>query len=127
MACTLLGTSCAGSYSAIRPDRVATYQASAAAAPLQFSYQYGALSLRGHNKKYVKKERKKGYQVVAVRVTNNTASEVNFSRDAVLYCGDRPVQPVNSTIAATDMKQGVFIYLLYVLLNFNVGGTTTQN
>lgn len=118
-ACTLLATGCAGSYSAIHPDRVGTYQSSpvAAAPPLQFSYQYDALSLRGHNKKYVKKERKKGYHVVAVRITNNTSSEVNFSRDAVLYYGDRPITPVSNTLAAHDMKQGVLIYLLYVLLN----------
>jgi hypothetical protein len=114
---TLLGSSCAGSYTAIRPDRIATYQASTATAPLQFSYQYDALAQRGHNKKYVKKERKKGYHVVAVQVKNNTSSDVNFSRDAVLYYGDRPVMPIAGGLAAHDMKQGVAIYLLYVLLN----------
>jgi len=31
---------------------------------------------------------------------------------------------VAGTIAAHDLKQGVAIYLLYLLLNFNVGGTT---
>ena len=45
----------------------------------------------------------------------------------MLYYGDRPVVPVPGAIAAHDMKQGVAIYLLYVLLNFNVGGTTTTN
>jgi len=78
-------------------------------------------------KKYAKKEQKKGYHVVAVRVTNTTGTAINFSRDAVLYYGDRPVTPVAASIAAQDMKQGVFIYLLYVLLNFNIGGTTTYN
>ncbi len=78
-----LATSCAGSYSPIRPDRVATYQASAVNAPVDFGYQFDALRLRG-NKKYVKKEAKHGYHVTAVRVTNRTGRELNFSRDLVL-------------------------------------------
>ena len=123
--CTLLGSGCAGSYTAIRPDRIATYQASPAGAPLQFGYQFDALRMHGHNKKYVKKEQKKGYHVVAVQIKNTTATEINFSRDAVLYYGDRPIIPVSSSIAAQDMKQGVAIYLLYLLLNVTVGGTTT--
>ena len=126
--CTLLGSSCAASFTPMRPERMATYQSSSAVgAPVQFAYQYDALRMRGRNKKYAKKAQKHGYQVLAVRVTNNTSAELNFSRDAVLYCGDHPVTPVMSSLAANDMKQGVFIYLLYVLLNFNVGGTTTYN
>jgi len=70
---------------------------------------------------------KRGYHVVAVRVTNTTAATVNFSRDAVLYYGDRAVVPVSPALAAQDMKQGVPIYLLYLLLNFRVGGTTNFN
>jgi hypothetical protein len=115
--CTVLGSSCAGSYTPIRPDRVATFQSSPTTAPLQFGYQYDALRLHGRNKKYVKKEQKKGYHVVAVQVKNNTGADVDFSRDAVLYHGDRPISPVSPILAAQDMKQGVFIYLLYVLLN----------
>ena len=125
--CTLLGSGCAGSYTPIRPDRIATYQSSPAGAPLQFGYQFDALRTHGRNKKYVKKEQKKGYHVVAVQIKNNTGAEVNFSRDAVLYYGDRQVVPVAADIAAQDMKQGVAIYLLYVLLNVTVNTTTTTN
>jgi len=123
--CTLLGSGCAGSYSPIRPDRIATYQSSATGAPLQFGYQFDALRTHGRNKKYVKKEQKKGYHVIAIQVKNNTGTEINFSRDAVLYYGDRPIVPVSPDIAAQEMKQGVAIYLLYVLLNVRVGATTT--
>lgn len=126
-ACTLLGSGCASSYTPIQPERIATYQSSPVGAPLQFGYQYDALRQRGRNKKYAKKEQKHGYHVVAVRVTNSTPSDINFSRDAVLYCGDRPVQPVAAQMAAQDMKQGVWIYLLYVLLNPTFTKTTTTN
>jgi hypothetical protein len=124
-ACTLLGSGCAASYTPMQPERIATYQSSPIGSPLQFGYQYDALRQRGRNKKYAKKEQKHGYHVVAVRITNSTASELNFSRDMVLYSGDRPTMSVAAPIAAQDMKQGVWIYLLYLLLNFNVGGTTT--
>jgi hypothetical protein len=127
MASTLLGSGCAGSYTPIRPDRMANFQSSPTTAPLQLSYQFDALRQRGRNKKYVKKEQKKGYHVVAVQIKNTTSSDINFSRDAVLYYGDRPVVPVASEIAASDMKQGVAIYLLYILLNPTFTSTTSTN
>lgn len=128
LAVTTLLSGCAGSYSAIRPERITTYQSAApAGAPVDFSYRYSALLTNGANKKYVKKERKRGYQVVAVQIKNNTSTELNFSRDLELTFGDRPIMPVPSVQAAQDLKQGVAIYLLYVLLNFNFGGVTTVN
>jgi hypothetical protein len=125
--CTLLSSGCAGSYTPIKPDRIATYQSSPVKTPVQLDYQFDALRLRGRNKKYVKKELKHGYHVVAVRVTNTTGAEINFSRDVTLYYGDRPVVPVAGGLAAHDMKQGVAIYLLYVLLNPTLTRTSSTN
>jgi hypothetical protein len=127
IACTLLGSSCAGSYTPIKPDHIATYQGSSIKAPVQLDYQFDALRVHGGNKKYAKKELKRGYHVVAVRVTNTTGAEVNFSRDVTLYYGDRPVVPVAGGIAAHDMKQGVAIYLLYILLNPTLTKTSSTN
>jgi hypothetical protein len=124
----LVTTGCAGSYKAIQPERINAYQAaSSSGAPVEFSYQYSALLSNGSNKKYVKKERKRGYQVVAVKVKNNTSADLLFGRDLELSFGDRPIIPVPAIQAATDLKQGVAIYLLYILLNFQVGGTSTTN
>lgn len=127
-----LSTGCAGTYTLVKPDRIGTYTQAPASGPVEFAYQFDALRLRGGNKKYVKKEAKRGYHVVAVRLTNKSTQEINFSRDLTLLYGDRPVTPIPNAAAAKDMKQGVAIYLLYVLLNFRVGtqfdprtGTTT--
>ncbi|MBH8560512.1 hypothetical protein [Hymenobacter negativus] len=117
-------TGCAGSYSLIRPKSINTYTPSASTGPVALDYQFDALRLTHRNKKYVKKENKMGYRVVAVRVTNNWDREVNFTRDLNLLYGERPVGIVPSAIAAHDLRQGVAIYLLYVLLNVQVGGTT---
>lgn len=120
----VLLSGCAGSYHAIQPERITSYQpASQVGAPVDFSYRYSALLTNGANKKYVKKERKRGYQIVAVQLKNNTGADLNFSRDLDLTFGDRPIQPVSSLQASEDLKQGVAIYLLYVLLNVRVGGT----
>ena len=112
----LAGTSCAGSYKAIQPDRIATYQSTATspASPVEFSYQYSALITHGGNKKYLKKERKRGYQVVAVKVKNNTTTDLQFGRDLELSFGNRPIMPVPAVQAASDLKQGVAIYLLTI-------------
>ncbi len=122
-AATLL-SGCAGSYHAIQPERLTSYQSvTATGAPIDFSYRYSALLANGANKKYVKKERKRGYQIVAVQLRNNTVADLNFSRDLELTFADRPVQPVSSLQASEDLKQGVAIYLLYVLGIGQVGGT----
>lgn len=121
---TLL-SSCAGFYTTIQPARIATYQSAPSAGPIDFAYQFDALRLAGGNKKYVKKETKKNYRVAAVRLTNNGTQEINFSRDLTMYLGDQPVSPVPAPIAARDLRQGVPIYLLYVLLNPTF--TTSQN
>lgn len=118
-----LTTGCAGSYTRIQPKTVGSYTNSQSSGPVKMAYQFDALRLRGGNKKYIKKESKHGYRVVAMQVTNNFDRELSFSRDLVLYCGDRPVMPVPAALAAHDLRQGVPIYLLYLLLNFNVGGT----
>ena len=127
MATTLLESGCAGAYTPIMAERMNTYTPAPSSSPVQLGYQFDALRWRGRNKKYVKKEAKKGYHVVAVRVTNSSAADINFSRDAVLYYGERAVQPVPGAIAGRDMKQGVAIYLLYLLLNFRLGGNTYYN
>ncbi|GAA3956279.1 hypothetical protein [Hymenobacter algoricola] len=124
-AATLLTTGCAGSYTPIRANRINTFSSvSAPNSPVEFSYQYSALMINGRNKKYNKKERKRGYQTVAVRIKNNTANDLNFSRDLELYFGDRPVMPVPAIQAANDLKQGVWIYLLYTPLAGTLGGST---
>lgn len=121
-----LTTGCAGSYTAIQPNRIATYVSSPSASPIEMAYQFDALRQRGGNKKYVKKETKNGYRVAAVRITNKSDQDINFSRDIDILYGDRPVVPTPSAVAAHDLRQGVAIYLLYLLLNPTIGATTDQ-
>ena len=115
----LLTTGCAGSYTAIQPDRIGTYTSSPTTSPIDMAYQFDVLRLRGGNKKYVKKEMKKGYRIAAVRLTNTSSQDINFSRDLTLLIGDRPITPAPTIAATQDLKQGAAIYLLYLLLAFS--------
>jgi hypothetical protein len=54
---------------------------------------------------------------VAVKITNHTGHEINPMTDAVFYINKKPVYPVDQLIAERDMKQGVPIYLLYMLMS----------
>ena len=119
-----LTTSCAGSYTAIQPDRIATYISTPSTSPVELAYQFDALRQKGGNKKYIKKELKNGYHVAAVRVTNKSDREINFSRDIDLMYGDRIATPTPALVAAHDLRQGVAIYLFYLLLNPTFGATT---
>ena len=85
------------------PQQIATFTSSPTVGPVDMGYQFDALHLGGSNKKYVKKEIKRGYHVAAVRVTNNWDRELNFSRDLVLQSGERPAIPVPATAAAHDL------------------------
>lgn len=119
-----LTTGCAGSYTLIQPKNINTYISAPSVGPVDLAYQFDVLRLAHRNKKYIKKETKAGYHVTAVRVTNNWDREVNFSRDLTLFYGDRPVMPIPNAIAAHDLRQGVAIYLLYLIANVRIGGTT---
>ena len=93
---------------------------------MQYSYAYDVLGMQG-NRKYVKKERKHGLRVVAVKIVNTTEQTLRLNDNLKLMVGNNQTVPVAPTIAARELKQGVPIYLLYLLLNFTVGGTQTTS
>ncbi|MBX2841830.1 MAG: hypothetical protein KTR26_08655 [Flammeovirgaceae bacterium] len=66
---TLILSSCASSFHTVNPQNV-FYQSSSNQDNVSFSYKYEVLHERG-NKKYAKKEAKKGIKLVVVKVENN--------------------------------------------------------
>ena len=119
--------SCAASYTPIRPERINTYSVPMQREPVEVGSQIDALKARGAKKRYAKKEAKDRYHVTALRITNNTELVLTYGRDVILMSGSTQVTPVAPAIAASDMKQGVFIYLLYLLLNPTVGSRADFN
>jgi hypothetical protein len=108
---------CASIYRPITPNTL-EYVTENSNNDVDFWYRYDVLAYRG-NKKYVKKERKHGFNIVAVKITNNTSRTLNFVRDLELGVSRGPLFPTENDYAARTMRQGVFIYLLYGLLSYS--------
>lgn len=116
-------SSCASGFKSINPEKI-PYSYTSKESEIRYSYAYDVLSMKG-NKKYAKKERKHGLRVVAVKIENTTGQTLRLNDNLKLMIGNNQTVPVDPTIAAKELKQGVPIYLLYLLLNFSIGGTPT--
>jgi hypothetical protein len=122
-----LFTSCASSYKAIQPEKL-EYHNQSTNDNIEFSYHYDVLT-ESRNKKYAKHEIKNHINLVAVKITNHTGHDLNLMNDVVFYINNKPVYPVDQKLAHDQMKQGVPIYLLYLLLTpmtVNTGSTSSD-
>lgn len=107
--------SCAASYKPIDPPSV-NYRAYNDEEGLEFSYQYEVLAYR-NNRRYEKKESKKGYNIIAVKLKNKTDRVLDFSRDIQISTMQGvPLMLADNETSAKNLRQGVFGYLLYGLL-----------
>src|SRR5690606_13907455 len=103
------------------------YQTSLTNHNVDFSYKYDVLRERG-NKKYAKKEFSNGVKIVAVKITNNANQSFVFGQHLKIHSNGNPVNLLEPQLMYKELKQGVPIYLLYLLLTplqFNSGDDTT--
>jgi len=119
---------CAASYRPINPPLL-NYTAHDSKDGIGLSYKYDVLIERG-NKRYAKKEDKKGIRLIAVKVTNNTDTTINVGRDVVFYSEQNQMFLMEPMAIKNSIKQITPSYLPYLLLtfvNFYVtNGSTTQ-
>jgi hypothetical protein len=126
----VLFSACAANYKTVRPNAL-NYNNISSDSSLTFSYKYDVLMEAG-NKRYAKKEQRKEIKVVAVKITNNTGADLNFSTDVKLYAGMQEAVLVDPVVVHKQLKQTVPTYLFYLLLTpmrFYVAknGTVTTN
>jgi len=117
-------SSCAGTYNHVNPSGI-QYVSKKNISDVEFSYKYGVLSERG-NKKYVKKETVSGLQVVSVKIVNNSEKTLVFNQNYFLMAEDTRITTLPPNYVVSRLKQGVPIYLLYMLLTpmqFSSGNT----
>ncbi len=107
---------CAVSYNRIDPDKI-TYSSFAEKDSIEFWYRYDVLNMSG-NRRYDKKADKLGIQVVAVKITNNTNRNLNFSRDLRISTHWGSLMPLDAEYVSSQVKQPVLPYLLYSLLYY---------
>lgn len=113
LALLLLAGGCASNYRSISPQ-TSYFNATENTDELELSYPYNILSEKG-NKKYASKEDKKGLRVVAVKITNHTDNPIKFPEDVELVAGNQPIYLLEPEFIHSKLKQGVPIYLLYLL------------
>jgi hypothetical protein len=106
---------CASGYRSLRPNSD-YYPASRDYSGLEFSYKMGVLRER-HNNKYAKREDKTAIRVVAVKLANNTGGSLVVGEDFKFYSGGSELVLLDPALVHTQLKQGVPIYLLYLLLS----------
>jgi len=119
-------SSCASMYHPIEPRQL-NYNAHDLQQGISFSYKFDVLAIKG-NKKYSKKEHSEKIKIVAIKITNNTDTLINFSNDLTFYSDDKEIQLIDPIIIKDKIKQNALDYLPWALLTFlKLEFTSTTN
>ncbi len=123
-------TSCASGYKMIDPQSI-NYASANEHDKVKLEYKYDLLE-----KKYARKETKKGLKLVAVKVTNQSDKDLMFGREIKLeYADGSEILAIDNKKVYRSLRQSTATYLLYLLLTplqFNVtksdgNGTQTDS
>lgn len=111
MVAILTLTNCASGYEKIEPKSI-NYISTHEINNVKLAYKYDLL-----NKKYAKKEVKKGIKLVALKITNNSDRDLMFGKNIKLtYENGSEIYVLENEIVFKELKQNPAIYLLYLLL-----------
>jgi len=120
----VLLNSCASKYNIINPERL-NYNSKTTNQGVTLNYKYNLL-----DKKYAKKEVKRGVKLVAIKITNNSEKDLLFGRDMNLsYENGNDLVILEEEQVFSSIKQNTATYLLYLLLTpmtFNVNSTNSN-
>jgi len=106
---------CAASYKAVVPESITYVKDNNGSPEASLEYHYNVLT-ESRNKKYYKKEIKKSFQVVALKITNNTDVDLEYNKNYQLYSGQVVLNVVPNQLVYTQLKQQAPLYWLYLLL-----------
>jgi hypothetical protein len=129
---SLLMNSCASGYKMINPDKL-NYNSRSEKHGITLEYKYNLL-----DKKYAKKETKKGIRLVAIKIQNNSDKDLIFGKDLLLINSNgSQISIYENERTFSILKQKPATYLWYLLLtpmsvytssNTNTrGGQTSTN
>lgn len=117
-------TNCASANKMIAPKSI-NYISSNKTDHVKLEYKYNLL-----DKKYSKKEIKKGVKLVAIKMTNNSDRDLMFGRDVTLTYGNgSEIYVMENEKAFKTLKQSPTSYLWYLLLtplNFYTSETNSN-
>ena len=114
--------SCASGYKIIEPETI-NYISNNFADNVSLQYKYDLL-----DKKYAKKEVKKGVKLVAVKITNNSEKDLVFGKDIkLIYENGNEIYVMENEKVYKNLKQSPATYLFYLLLTPINFYTTERN
>ena len=76
------------------------------------------------NKKYAKKEVKRGISVLSVKIKNDTDKEISVKDDLKFTMGGKELEPLETVVVTDNIKQISPLYALYGLLFLNLESNT---
>lgn len=104
-------TNCASGYKMIEPKSI-NYISTNENNNVKLEYKYDLL-----DKKYAKKELKKGVRLVAIKITNRSDNDLMFGRDVKLtHENGNEIFVMENEKVFMSLKQNTASYLLYLLL-----------
>ncbi len=120
---TMLLNSCASGYKMINPDKL-TFNSKNEKQGVILEYKYNLL-----DKKYAKKETKKGIRLVALKIHNNSEKDLTFGKDLLLVDSNgKQISIYENKRTISILKQKPASYLWYLLLTpMNLYVTKTNN
>lgn len=122
LAIIIILNSCASGYQMINPNSL-NYNSIDTKNGISLKYKYDLL-----NKKYAKKETKKGVKIVAIKITNNSENDIVFGKDMKLaYENGNELYIMENNKVFKSLKQNTITYLLYLLLTPMTFNKTTSN
>ncbi|MGL4629944.1 MAG: hypothetical protein ACRCVT_01965 [Leadbetterella sp.] len=116
---------CASRYRMIKPSQL-NYVNKTDEKKIELSYKYAVLK-EAKNRKLAKKERKKGLEVIAVKITNQSDSTLIIGKNAGIFIGNNQVQLLEPDYVQNKIKQHVLGYIPYALFTFTTLTVTVQN
>jgi hypothetical protein len=111
----MMVSSCAKKYRAINPTRIDFYERSYPTYQLDFDYKYDMLKLNG-NRKLSKKESRKNFRLVAIKITNNNDFSLNVRNDIQFMAYGQPMQLMPTQLLYNKLKQRSLFYALYAFI-----------
>jgi hypothetical protein len=111
---SLLLTNCASFYHAVHPDKISYPPTVNITDKLDLTYRYDVLKDAG-NKKFVNSERKRNLKIVAVKLTNNSDTTINISKDVSFYCGGSKIALLSPIETKSKIQQSWPAYGLYLI------------
>ena len=102
---------CASRYRVIEPNNI-NYVSKTETKGVTLEYKYDLL-----DKKYSKKEDKKGIRLVAVKISNNSDGDLVFGRDLnLVYANENEIYVLDKEKTFKTLKQSPATHLFYLLL-----------